>query len=192
MSWYFSIAAADLMQGDLLPALDIPVPVGTPAEFTASEHPPIEVITSDVIVLSQSCDLAQGKTDWVTVAQYERWELVSVGMGTNKRRSLQKQIRRGSVPHWALLNEDSPGLPWSIVDFRRLFTLPRAYLEAHAGAIGPRLRMHSPYREDVAQAFARYFMRVALPEDPVQFDDWDPQPPPPATPATGSPLGSKL
>jgi len=174
MPWYHTITTSELMQCDLLPDLSIPVPVGTPADLAGSDHPTIDIISGDFIVLSQSCDLVQGKTDWVTVAQYERWDVVSAGMGTSKRRGLQKQVRRGSVPHWALLNQHEDLLSWSIVDFRRLFTLPRGYLEAHAASIGQRLRMDAPYREDLAQAFARYFMRVALPDDPVEFDEWDP------------------
>lgn len=176
MSWYEQVVDADLMQCDLLAGLAIPIPVGEPADYARSDSPAIEVVTADVMVVSQSCDLVQKKTEWVTVAQYERWEAVSAEMGSSKRRDLQKQVRRGLIPHWALLNRHDPMLDWSIVDFRQLFTLPRSYLEAHAASIGPRLRMQSPYREAVAQAFARYFMRVALPEDPVEFDAWNPTP----------------
>src|SRR5262249_39772943 len=32
------------------------------------------------------------------------------------------------------------------------------------------LRLHSPYREHLAQAFARYFMRVGLPHDARAFE----------------------
>jgi hypothetical protein len=36
--------------------------------------------------------------------------------------------------------------------------------------LGPRLRLRSPYREHLAQAFARYFMRVGLPHDARAFE----------------------
>ena len=34
-----------------------------------------------------------------------------------------------------------------------------------AASQGPRLRLNPPYREHLAQAFARFFMRVGLPVD---------------------------
>lgn len=55
--------------------------------------------------------------------------------------------------------------PWSIVDFRSLFVRPRELVTAHARSVGSRLRLDSPYREHLAQAFARYVMRVGLPHD---------------------------
>lgn len=173
MSWYEITSGRDLMQGDIIPSIGVPIPAGSPEEFSSSAHPPIEVVDIDVVVMSQSCDLEQGKTDWVVVAQYSDWREVSDGQGRGRRIDMQKQIRRGRVPHFALLRED-PMLPWSVIDFRRLFTLPLDYLQTHANSLGDRLRMISPYREDVAQAFARYFMRVALPIDPVEFDSWEP------------------
>lgn len=178
MTWFELTTGPALMQGDLIPSIGIPIPAGSAEEFAASDDPPIEVIEMDVVVMSQSCDLEQDKTEWVVVAQYAPWKDMAVGMGRNRRLDMQKQIRRGRVPHYALLREDAQ-LEWSVVDFRRLFTLPIGYLQTHAAGLGDRLRMLSPYREDIAQAFARYFMRVALPIDPVEFDIWDPPPPPP-------------
>jgi hypothetical protein len=51
-----------------------------------------------------------------------------------------------------------------VVDFHIIYTVPRDFLESllqHRGK--PRLRLVSPYREHVSQAFARFFMRVGLP-----------------------------
>jgi hypothetical protein len=49
------------------------------------------------------------------------------------------------------------------VDSRQIVSLPIAYLRRHAGNLGPRWRLQSPYREHFSQAFARFFMRVGLP-----------------------------
>ena len=54
--------------------------------------------------------------------------------------------------------------------FHRLFTLPKAFLQRFAEASGPRLRLIPPYREHLAQALARYFMRVGLPHDAKVFE----------------------
>jgi len=57
-----------------------------------------------------------------------------------------------------------------VVDFHRLFTLPKAFVSWFAASSGPRLRLRSPYREHLAQAFARYFMRVGLPNEARAFE----------------------
>jgi hypothetical protein len=56
-----------------------------------------------------------------------------------------------------------------IVDFRRVYSLPLTFLRSRAGRTGERLRLLPPYREHMSQAFARYFMRVGLPQDIPAF-----------------------
>lgn len=57
----------------------------------------------------------------------------------------------------------------SIISFREIWSLPLSLVGAYANKLGRRLRMQSPYREHLAQAFARYFMRVGLPTDIPRF-----------------------
>ena len=57
----------------------------------------------------------------------------------------------------------------SIVSFREVWSLPLAFLKKMASDCGLRPRIRSPYREHLAQAFARYFMRVGLPVDIPPF-----------------------
>jgi hypothetical protein len=52
-----------------------------------------------------------------------------------------------------------------IVDFGRVFSLPMEYVQRHAENQGSRLRLRPPYREHLSQAFARFFMRVGLPQN---------------------------
>jgi len=56
-------------------------------------------------------------------------------------------------------------LKYSIVDFHRIYSLPKNYLRKIAQEKEVRLRLLPPYREHLSQAFARYFMRVGLPVD---------------------------
>jgi hypothetical protein len=56
-----------------------------------------------------------------------------------------------------------------IVDFRRVFSLPLTFVRQRAPRTGDRLRLLPPYREHLSQAFARYFMRVGLPQDIPSF-----------------------
>jgi len=54
------------------------------------------------------------------------------------------------------------------VDFRRLYSLPIAYVR-HKLEAALHLRLLPPYREHLSQAFARNFMRVGLPVDIPPF-----------------------
>jgi len=47
--------------------------------------------------------------------------------------------------------------------------LPLQYFRAFAAGAGERVRLSPSYREHLAQAFARFFMRVGLPVDITPF-----------------------
>jgi hypothetical protein len=98
--------------------------------------------------------------------------LVAEGNEWVKSSRFRKQLIEGNATGLSLLHkkDGQPGILWSVVDFRRLFTLPKSFLSEFAASSGPRLRLRSPYREHLAQAFARYFMRVGLPHDAKAFE----------------------
>lgn len=56
-----------------------------------------------------------------------------------------------------------------IVDFREVFSLPISLIRHIASQQVPRVRLMPPYREHLAQAFARFFMRIGLPVDIPSF-----------------------
>ena len=56
-----------------------------------------------------------------------------------------------------------------VVDFRRVYSLPLTFVRERAARTGERLRLLSPHREHLSQAFARYFMRVGRPQDIPPF-----------------------
>jgi hypothetical protein len=80
-------------------------------------------------------------------------------------------IADGYVWNQAFLDQFShPDLATEIrvVEFHEIFTLPRSFLETLlAQRQTRRLRLLPPYREHLSQAFARFFMRVGLPQ-PIQ------------------------
>jgi hypothetical protein len=59
--------------------------------------------------------------------------------------------------------------PVRVVSFRQVFSLPFGYIMKLANPDVPRLRLLPPYREQLAQAFARFIMRVGLPVDIPAF-----------------------
>jgi hypothetical protein len=56
-----------------------------------------------------------------------------------------------------------------IVDFRNVFGVHISFLMQFIRNQNKRLRLLSPYREHLSQAFARFFMRVGLPADIPKF-----------------------
>jgi hypothetical protein len=68
-----------------------------------------------------------------------------------------------------LLNkENNLGInDYLVVDFRNVYGIHINNLKIIAKNLGDRVRLNPPYREHLSQAFARYFMRVGLPQDLV-------------------------
>jgi len=54
---------------------------------------------------------------------------------------------------------------YQVVDFRNVYGVQFSLLQNMAENIQDRIRLLPPYREHLSQAFARYFMRVGLPQD---------------------------
>jgi hypothetical protein len=173
--WYEVVSGPDLQQGDML--LDCPVfLIPREAVRRAGAHP-ITIQRQNVIVMTQSCDLAildggRSKADDVILAAvYSRHELEDdrvFGKTDN-----WESARRGRFPRYHVLNKC--GLPghvfdFMLVDLARVFTLSiNAVREVAVGRGNGRVRLLPPYREHLSQAFARFFMRVGLPVDIPQF-----------------------
>ena len=161
-SWYEIVHGESLLQGDML----VMCPVATVAgrwSFPIDEKQiAYEILQMNVIVMTQSCDLENQKIDLVLLAGFNDWRDTVLtefhnGNTTIKSRDFRKKLIDGGIPGLSLLHKHDaePKLEWSVVDFHRLYTLPKAFLEQYAKALGPRLRLRSPYREHLAQAFAR-------------------------------------
>ena len=80
----------------------------------------------------------------------------------------RENLRQGKEPAYHLLNfykSDKIDFPLTVVDFHRIYTIPKEFIQEIALSQNERLRLLPPYREHLSQAFARYFMRVGLPID---------------------------
>lgn len=133
-----------------------------------------------VIVMTQACDLAQGKVGNVILCPVYHLEehkenvekALERPLGKGALDSQLKQIKDGKIWNLTLLEKRNPpeggglSVPHLVVDFHEVFSLPRDFLELWIRLSGSnRLRLLPPYREHLSQAFARYFMRVGLPQD---------------------------
>jgi hypothetical protein len=117
-----------------------------------------------VIVLTQTCDLANAKTTTALVARvHDAAELLRHGL--LKTADIRGPIRSGRVFGWYFLPAN-PGraLPESLLDLHQLHTI-RLDLLGALNLAGKRIcRLTTPYREHLAQHFATTYARIGLPE----------------------------
>jgi len=163
-SFWIPCQGGQLEQGDYLPGCWIPL-VG--ADFDpAIAEPEISVGTSNLIIVTQSCDLANDKIQLAAlcpIGSLESWEQLNPDYAKRGFWESVRQGRREGLHMLSALAEASESRNALVVDFRQIFSLPVAYLRRHAASLGSRWRLQSPFREHFSQALARFFMRVGLP-----------------------------
>ncbi len=163
-----------LFQGDILPNCPFPVLLEIPPDdIGAGECPEVQTrldIYDSAIILSQSCDLqpreGKDKIENVVLCPIHALMLFEKKCGCSKMRNELSRGRRigfhllPETPNRAFFNGDC-----LVVDFHNTFSVPIKLVRQLILPKGRRLRIKSPYRESLSQAFARFFMRVALPDD---------------------------
>ncbi len=190
--WYTVMKDQELHQGDLTSDCPVILPqVGPPLRTTRSSvghagaaessvGPTYRIFQKrvDIVVMTQSCDLANQRSALVLVCPhyslsdlFDAFKAESRGSASptqdlfGKFRSLAQNIRGGRTVSRYMLAPCSLK-SWKrgvrVVDFEQASSLPYHYLMEFAGVRGKRLRIKSPYREHIAQAFGTLFMRVAL------------------------------
>jgi hypothetical protein len=172
--WYGVTTGEDLEQGHIL--RDCPVFVIPPAAVLGLGEHPIQVQRQNVIVMTQSCDLARRADGRCAVDEvllcpvYFKHELqADKRYGQDAAWEEARRGRHGGVH--VLHRCDIPGceLEFMLVDLRRVYSLSVDMLRAFAAGLGNRVCLLPPYREHLSQAFARFFMRVGLPADIPPF-----------------------
>ncbi len=117
-----------------------------------------------VLVLTQTCDLANQKALFINVAVLLDAQML-VNQGLLKKNDIRGPIRAGRVFGWYFLPRcDDLGLPEMIVDLRQLHTAEPDLLMALCERGQGRARLLCPYREHLAKHFADTFSRLGLPE----------------------------
>jgi hypothetical protein len=184
--WYEWVdSKTPLTQGDVI--LNCPLLTWQKGDLIAKKGPPetellkglVQAVTADVIVMTQACDLEQRKVSEVILCpHYSLEEYRSVWEQWMKERDQRltasawkshcKDISEGFAWHLSMLNSGEAGgmkTDHRVVDFHHVHSVPRQFLESVIRQRGKgRLRLRAPYREHLSQAFARFFMRVGLPE----------------------------
>ena len=170
--WYGEIESSDnIEQGDLIPNCPIVIP---PSKIEEGSEPEIEIKLMDSIILSQSCDLLNNKINIVLVCPYYNLKVFVDNLpegqrGTKARLKHIENLRKGHLPGYHLLNKSEITNidDYLVVDFRNVYGIQIESLRSLVSALDIRIRLLPPYREHLSQSFARYFMRVGLPQDIV-------------------------
>jgi hypothetical protein len=168
-SFWERVAESNLRQGDYLTNCPVPVYSEIPRESLSLD---IQIGFSNLIVVTQSCDLENGKNELValcpiyTLAEFEAENPKAAQKG------FWEQVRRAKIEGFHLLSpfqtpEDNREC--LVVDFREIYSLPFEFLTKYAESLESRWRLKSPYLEHFSQAFARFFMRVGLPANIPPF-----------------------
>jgi hypothetical protein len=175
--WYDIIEGSkDLEQGDILPSW----PFTLPKEISPTDGKmKAEIVEYDAIIMSQSCDISFRKINLALLCPI--MDLESMGE-KYKNPGEREKLRKGEIIGYHMLNKcDSTDLlekcgmmeysgKYLIVDFRNAISFPLELLiSSVASKAKSRLRLLPPYREHLSQAFARFIMRVGLPNDIPNF-----------------------
>ncbi len=165
--WFQTVDGNSLEQGDLLRGFDVPVPIVIVAAGGAELQ--VELKTFDLVVMTQSCDIQNGKIRSLLLCPvFDLWKFVEAAKagGENWGADQREKLRHGNLPGYHLISDadqDGLSLPVSVVDFHEVYSAPTVLVRQFIATAGRRLRLCPPYKEHLAQAFARFFMRVGLP-----------------------------
>src|SRR2546421_8258078 len=147
IDWYEVVHDRDLQQGDSFSRCAVLVPLPS-EELAGGIGIEVGLRRYNVVVMSQSCDLAQGKQSLVLVCPH--WDINKFADSSEpnlrdffRSRIGREDIRRGNTPAYHMLNRcDLPGFEREIqvVDFRSVFSVSFEYLSSLTTLPQPRLR----------------------------------------------------
>ena len=151
-----------LDQGDLVD--DCPILSVGDYDLDARRPPRIDVQEGRVLVLTQTCDLANSKALFAAVATVLDARTL-VESGILKASDVRGPIRAGRVYGWYFLPASvEHGLPEMIVDLRQLHTIRLDMFADLCRRGRRRARLQTPYREHLAKHFSDTYSRIGLPE----------------------------
>lgn len=168
-NWYESPKSDTLEQGDIFFRFPVLIPgtlrvVEGNAEFETRSR--IEFY--DVIVLTQSCDLVEDEHLSIILCPVADFERAAADPDSTVRRNQFPDIRKGRMPSYHLLKPcDIQGHERGhmVINFSQVFVTTYRQLITTPPSHDGRLRLLPPYKEHLSQAFARFVMRVGLPQD---------------------------
>jgi hypothetical protein len=181
--WYDIVQRSErLEQGDFIDNCEVLlptyIPIDLPDESPLADVPKYQAKGKtqiyNVVIVSQSCDLENGKLEYVLVCPRTSYSMYKeTYLSLQKLNNALEQIRQGKQHRYCMLNGCNLAevvCETQIVDFGKVFSIPYDIMRQMVKAHDNRLRLRSPYKEKLAQAFAYYYMRIGLPIDIEKHD----------------------
>jgi len=171
--WYDDVPPkSPIEQGDIIENCNIIIPneqhYQAILESEKNENAePLDVIDINCIVLSQSCDIQNDNIDSIIICPIQSLKIFMEKGDYFKSSKAREELRQGKFPEYHLLQKfegQELSNDYYYVDFHHIYSIPKNFIEAVIRD-KPHKRLLPPYREHLAQSFARYFMRVGLPVD---------------------------
>lgn len=154
--WCQPARADQFQQGDVF----IDFPMLTPM-FEEDGTPALARSRMTCVILTQTCDLDKPSQEWILMGQAFPYGELAARLEYLRATDYKKSLADGNAIADFLIPPISETLPqWMVIHFRNVFSLPKKYV---MGSPSDRHELVSPYREHLAQAFARFVMRVGLP-----------------------------
>jgi hypothetical protein len=174
-SWYSVVpASSPLEQGDFLNSFPVPTPPSEIAEIPDEPvgheiNAPYTVDRFNVVIMTQSCDLPKlrEEDEVILCPRFSYPELIDEIPKYGGKDGWKTLISGRFIGAHILNKCDIEGIDfeYQVIDLQRIFSIPLAIVTQVAHSHDARIRLLPPYREHLAQAFARQFMRVGLPID---------------------------
>lgn len=169
--WFDIVEGRELQQGDILPNCPVYVIPSVSHPIKDGDECSVELVTYDLIVMTQSCDLVENQKADVRQVILCSSPLLS-DVQKKEGHALAKSDNRKNLIKFSLVglhplkefSAEEVSRQFSVVHFSQAFSLPLTYVRDFAGSLGKRLRLRSPYRELLAQRYANFYCRVALPD----------------------------
>jgi hypothetical protein len=172
--WYTVVESnIQLEQGDLLNDFPIIIPPNDLVKSTDLEEGSeltgsSPIVKYNVVIMSQSCDLIKFNDDNIIILcpRFNYKEVVEADPKFGKDR--WGNLVNGREIHTHVLNQcaiKEYEFDYQLVNLEKVFSVPYWLVKGIAQSQGIRVRLLPPYREHLAYAFARQFMRIGLPAD---------------------------
>jgi hypothetical protein len=127
---------------------------------------------ADFVVLTQTCDIPKPAQRDLLLAEMVPYDVIAgVNDGLASKQGRQGLARGTSIAEFLLPPSSELKLGWTVVSFRSLFVVPKKHVKEH----GSEFAVATPYREHLAQAYARFTMRVGLPSPLHAFEQYVPK-----------------
>ena len=167
MQLYISVDSTNFIsQGDILFGFPILIAgvdnIESLPDFSKeaiAEQAYYDILRTDIIVLSQACDLAnephRGREPIDSVV------CASIFPINHYSKSLVTETNSGKRPGYYLLHKDDRLLGKSyIIDFTKLYTIPYELLNSFASKQATRVRPANPLLEQISHHFGNFFSRI--------------------------------